>query len=506
MGATFEVRPRQRGRTMRTTLAPLDDLRRRFTGAHTRRALDELRHEVARQIRQTAGEMDGEDGGDSELEGLFAALRKLLDEIDQKVSRQAVIDDLDTRMARGPADRDGADRGFAASLPEFSLRGMIASAIGQPIPGLDLGKSVEISQELRRRTNVSPQGFWAPLESLYLTRSYARALERRADTISTGLPPGGPGGNLIPLTLDAARYIDALRARTVVIQAGAQTINDLVGNLDIPRMSKTGQVGWFNEGDTVSQSDEQFDRVSFRPKHVGSIISYSRNMLLQSTPSIEMIIRDDLSKLLALAMDQAALTGSGQGAEPLGVIRNPGVVQTPGTAYSYQQNVNMRQTIAGKNVSLESLAFVGNSQNDAWSLSVVDAMSRPLGKQIVYLGLPDYVSNIVTAPAVTGPPALPAVVNPLILGAWSDLYISYWSQLDILPNALSDTAFTTASVQIRALMTADTNVRHPEAFTFSDMQTGPVVPALGSGTAPLAGAAAAAPVGAAPAAARAART
>jgi len=96
-----------------------------------------------------------------------------------------------------------------------------------------------------------------------------------------------------------AHFVGLDASVKIVIQAGAQTINDLVGNLDIPRMKQTGHVSWFNEGDTIAFSDEQFDRVSFRPKHCGSIISYSRNMLLQSTPSIEMIIRDDLSRLLA---------------------------------------------------------------------------------------------------------------------------------------------------------------------------------------------------------------
>ena len=81
-----------------------------------------------------------------EAQHLFDALKQLLGEIDQKVSRQAVLDDLDTRSAR---PRDRSDRGFDAGLPEFSLRGMIASAIGSPIPGLDIGRSIEISQELR---------------------------------------------------------------------------------------------------------------------------------------------------------------------------------------------------------------------------------------------------------------------------------------------------------------------------------------------------------------------
>jgi hypothetical protein len=489
---------------MRTQLQPLDDFRRRFRDAHTRRALDELRHQVAAQIRQVADQMDdagdGDGSTDPELSALFAALRGILDDIDQKISRQAVIDDLDTRMQRGGA-RDRAGQRWDAGLAEFSLRGMIANAIGSPIAGLDLGRSLEISQELRMRAGGhSFVGFPAPIEALHLRASYARKLERRADTISTDLPAAGPGGSLIPLVLDGSRYIDALRARTVVLGAGAQMISDLVGDLDIPRLKATGQVGWFREGEEIMETDQQFDRVSFRPKHCGSISSYSRNMLLQAqSPEIEMVIRDDLSRLLALDLDRVALCGSGQAAEPLGIVRNPAVRRLPSVTFGYLDNVELRAMLSGANVPLESLAFIGNSQIDAWSLSALDAMSRPLGKQLIYLGINDFVSNVCTARAVTGDNPAPAIANPLILGAFGDLYLAAWSALDILPNALADSAYRRAAVLVRALMTVDVGLRHPESFAWQEVQQGPALPPLiGLPAAPLNGGAAQHPAQAQP--------
>lgn len=461
-------------------LSPLDSLRRRFRDAATRRALDELREDIARAIRQTAEDATEDDGSMSEgSQSLFDALRQLLDEVAAKVSRQAVLDDLDTRAAR----RDRADRQFDGSLYEFSIRGMIAAAINSPIPGLDLGRSMEISQELRSRANRQFVGFPCPIEALSLRADYARklAFETRQE-ISTVAPASGPGGNLIAQILDASRYIDALRARTVVRQAGAQVISNVVGNLNIPRMKQFGQVAWFNEGDNILKTDEAFDQVQFRPKHCGAISTYSRNLLLQATPDVEQIIRDDLSRLLALDMDRVALTGSGQGAEPLGIVNNPACGTIPATAFAYANSVNLRAQLTGKNVPLESLAFVGNSQIDAWSLSTVDAMSRPLGKSLVYLGLPDYTSNVATFPGLPGgTPVLPAVANPLIIGAFSDMLICFWSELDILPNATADSVYSTGAVMVRALMTADVNLRHPESFAWANMQTGPVIPPLGSG-------------------------
>lgn len=452
-------------------LTPLDSLRRRFRDASNRRSLDEIRHEVARAIRQAAEDADPETGSLSEgSQQLFDALKGLLGEIDSKVSRQALVDDLDTR-AGAARPRDRTDRAFDSSLYGFSIRGMIAAAIGSPIPGLDLGRSMEISAELRARPGRQFQGFACPIEALSLRGDYARRLELR-DITSTG-----SGGALVATTLDASRYIDALRARTVVRQAGAQVISGVVGDLDIPRLSQTAQVGWFLEGGTVTKSDQTFNRVSFRPKHCGAISTYSRNMLLQSTPDVEMVVRDDLSRLLALDMDRVALTGTGQGAEPLGIVNNPLCTKIAGTAYAYQENVNLRAALTGANVPLESIAFVGNSTIDAWSLSTTDGYSRPLGKSLVYLGLPDYTSNVCTfAGLPAGTPVLPAVTDPLIIGAWSDMFICFWSELDILPNATADSVYNTGAVMVRALLTADVNLRHPQSFAWADMQTPPVKP------------------------------
>jgi HK97 family phage major capsid protein len=454
-------------------LAPIDNLRRRFRDAATRRALDELRHDVARQIRQAAEDTD-DDGMMSEgSQGLFDALKQLLTEIDAKVSRQTVLDDLDTRAAR---PRDRADRAFDASLYDFSVRGMIAAAIGSPIPGLDIARSMEISHELRNRPGRAFQGFPCPIEALSLRADYARKLETRQE-ITTVLPATGPGGNLIAQVLDASRYVDALRARTVVRQAGAQVISGVVGNLNIPRMKQFGQVQWFNEGDTILKTDESFDQVSFLPRHCGAISTYSRNLLLQATPDVEMIIRDDLSRLLALDMDRVALVGTGQGAEPLGIINNPACGTIAATVYAYQNQVDLRALLTGKNVPLESVGFIGNSQNDAWALSTLDAMARPLGKGLVYLGYPDYVSNVCTfAGLPAGTPVLPAAANPLICGAWSDMIITFWSELDILPNATADSVYSTGAVMVRALMTADVNLRHPESFSWANLAGPPVKP------------------------------
>lgn len=456
-----------------TALPNVEQLRSAYRGAHTRRALQEVRQRITLAMRQADdAAADTDDASlSSEAQAVFDGLKALLGELDAKIVRAAVLDDLDVRHT--PLDR--ADQGFSSSLQQFELRGMIAARIGAD-PGVDIGRSREISTELARRAvGRRIEGIAVPVQALSLRADYV-ARQYQTRDVSTTTPAGGPGGALIATILQPDRYIDALRARTVIRQAGATVISDLRENIDLPKMQATAQVAWFNEGDNINFSNPAFETVPLRPKHVGAIVEFSRNMILQSSPDIEMIVRDDLSKLIALAIDQGALVGSGQAPEPLGICR--AVAATAGNTFSYDQNVAMRQSLGSANVDLSSLAWIGNSQIEAWVLMTKDAASRPMGRDVVGLGYPYFISNIATAPAVTGPPALPAIVNPLILCNASDIVLGAWSILDIMPNALAETPYSKGAVWVRAIATIDVALRYLEAFAWADITTAPVVPPL----------------------------
>ena len=55
---------------------------------------------------------------------------------------------------------------------------------------------------------------------------------------------------------------------------------------------------------------------------------------------------------------------------------------------------------------------------------------------------------------------------PLIFGNWNDLVIGFWSEIDLLVNPYSDSAFSMGNVQLRGAMTLDIALRHPESFAW----------------------------------------
>jgi hypothetical protein len=90
--------------------------RRRFRDTYTRPAIDELRADVALSTGGSGRDAHPETGSMTDgSQALFDPLKQLLLEIDAKVSRQALVDDLDPRSAC----RDRAERGFDRGLYEY---------------------------------------------------------------------------------------------------------------------------------------------------------------------------------------------------------------------------------------------------------------------------------------------------------------------------------------------------------------------------------------------------
>ena len=64
--------------------------------------------------------------------------------------------------------------------------------------------------------------------------------------------------------------------------------------------------------------------MNLTPKHAGGIAEWSRNMVLQSSPDVETLARNDLALQLAETLDYAAIAGTGA-PQPTGILNTPGI-------------------------------------------------------------------------------------------------------------------------------------------------------------------------------------
>jgi HK97 family phage major capsid protein len=446
--------------TTTTTRSP-EELRQRFKAARRVPQMLEIAEQVRLAMRQASDAMDEEgDGGDSnaELQALFSQLKGLLDEITSRITRQAVVDDLDRRAAGNPIGTTG-DSQWDRQQCEFSITRAIAAQID---PNVDAGREREVSQELARRSGRSFAGIAVPLAALSVRARDAspqqlRALERR-DLISTTTPAGGAGGALIATVLDPTQFVDVLRPQMAVRQLGARVISDLTSNLNLPRQTAAATAAWFAENTAITSTVETFDDVPLRPRHMGAIVEISRNMLQQSTPDIEAIVRNDLAQVLARGVDAAAIQGAGTAIEPLGIVTDPLTGTIAAGVPSYDSLVDLTSKLATANALEGSLGWLANSTVRGALLKIMDGYQRPYGLDVLFQGFPYAFSNLAVGTV--------AVVNPIIFANWNDLVIGLWSELDLLVNPYDSAAYSKGNVLIRGAMTIDIAKRHPQSFAW----------------------------------------
>ena len=414
--------------------------------------------EILQQLSATETEMraihvahpDGVLSG--EAESRWTALTAKHDGLKAAATRQAMLDDADRRSAGTPIGGT-SDARFSAEVRQFSIVRAIAGAAGLAV---DAGREREISAEVARRSGRSFQGIAVPMEAL------AGPAEQRVFT--TGLPAGGPGSNIIATNLLADQFIDRMRAALVIKRLGARILSGLTGNVAIPRLKGSATAGWVAENTALTASDPQLDQISLTPKHAGALTEFSRNMLLQASPDVEQLVRADLAAILAQALDIAAISGTGTSNMPRGILNTSGIgsvaLGTNGAAITYDNIVDLIGQVQDQNAEMGN-AFLSNYKVRRAVLKLKDTTNKPLGEDVVFQGAPRAFTTNVPSNGTKG---TGTNLSSLIYGDFSQLLIGLWSELDILVNRYKSTAYSKGNCQVRAMMTCDISVRHPESF------------------------------------------
>ena len=262
------------------------------------------------------------------------------------------------------------------------------------------------------------------------------------------------GGNLVDDVLLAGSFIDLLRNRLSISQAGATMLTGLEGNISIPRQSSAATAYWVGEGNSPTESQQAIDQVNMSPKTVGAFVDYSRRLLLQSSISVESMVRNDLARVLALELDRAAIYGTGSSNQPLGLTNTTGIgSQTITTFGTFEEYIGMETDVAAANADAGSLRYIINASARGALKSTEKATNTA---QFVYEddqinGYPVIVSNQLLA-------------NDALFGDFSMFIMGMWSGLDLTVDPYAGA--TAGTVRIIALQDVDYAVKQPGAFCF----------------------------------------
>lgn len=254
-------------------------------------------------------------------------------------------------------------------------------------------------------------------------------------------------------------------------------MSGLKGDVAIPKLSAGASAAFVGENSAVAEQNPTFAQITMSPKTLGAFVDISRLLMIQSDPSVEQIIRDDLLNALAQKIEDVAIEGAGSN-EPTGILQTSGIgsvaLGTNGAAPTWASIVNLVREVEADNAAINAnaLRFLTNPKAKA-KLSQTSKVASTDSMMILdepwssMYGYGMEVTSNVPSDLTKG---TGTALSALIFGDFSQLMIGLFSTADILIDPY--TGGSAGTVRIRVMQEVDTAVRHAESFAaITDMIT-----------------------------------
>ena len=320
------------------------------------------------------------------------------------------------------------------------------------------GYEREVHQELTRTAGKKPQGFYVPSDLFF-----------RASDLTVG--NASQAGNLSQTSFLGGQLVEALRNRPIVVEAGALVLNGLVGTVEIPRQTGAATASWVAEDGAAAGSGLSIGKINLSPKNVTANTTISRQLLLQSGVNVEQLVLGDLQKVISIAVDLAAINGSGESNQPTGILNTSGIgsvaIGENGGAITYEDVLDLESEVAIDNAERGTLAYVTNPKvrkalkqlftNSTYGETPV--WQPGINGDGIVNGYTGYATNQIPSNLTKGSGTN---LSAMIFGNWNDLIVGLWSAVDLIIDPYTGAA--EGQIKIVAHQSVDVSVRHAQSF------------------------------------------
>lgn len=246
---------------------------------------------------------------------------------------------------------------------------------------------------------------------------------------------------------DFTNILEPLRAKNVLVEAGAKYLNNLVGDVQVPVMTASN-VGWAGEIAEAADGAGTFDHVTLSPKRLTAYIDLSKQFLAQDSLAAEELIRRDLVNAINNKLEATILSdGNGVPTTPDGIFS---VVTPSATVNGFSDLCDLEASLDDANVNGNKVYLVSNKAKAA-------LRAMPKSSKVVSL--------VYEAGEIDGTKAINTSHisdKSIIYGDFSNLAIGQWGSIDLT----IDPYTKAASGQVRIVVNCyfDAKVLRKEAF------------------------------------------
>ena len=262
-------------------------------------------------------------------------------------------------------------------------------------------------------------------------------------------------------------YQGSVVAHSQVFKAGCSVLENLTTQVYLTGTSQLSQPVYSTAPDgttAIIESDPVFTPGSvntvsqiYSPLRLGFKVTISNQLLLQGGELFASIIKDISSRALSSVIDNLALFGTGTAnGQPLGLysVITPTNLATASISFTNWQTV--RESVLESDLSPDSLAVITSPAY----LNVLDSTIFSSGASYTLADrIRQYCSLLVGNEINT---SSPSGKNALFIGLWRNLFVMFWSDLELVFDRYSK--LDSAETVLRGTVLANIGINVPASF------------------------------------------
>lgn len=286
---------------------------------------------------------------------------------------------------------------------------------------------------------------------------------------------------------EMGELIELLRNKEALVNAGARVVPlPPQGRMKYPRQTTPSNTYWVGENSPIPPSDIGTGEVTLQAKKLAVLIKAPNELIRFASPAAEALMRDDMTKSLALGLDLAGLEGNGGDTQPLGIINRQNITritssnpQPNGDALVGQDFYRFVAAVEEANADFEGYIMRPKTLYKAYQLRA-DAVAQGDGAGPFLFNLIREAGDE-AVPTIAGYPVTKSTqisqvrskgssnnLTYIVAGMWSDYLIGMFGAIEFAATSLGDQSFAADQTWIRGILNADCSPRHEQSFVLMD--------------------------------------
>lgn len=269
----------------------------------------------------------------------FADAEKRLHEVDKRIERAERLEDA-KRSRAVPAARPVEPQARTPKAPGTGFARIVRSLVAE-------------------RGHPRAAAAWASDQEWDDKEEIAKAL---------GGSSAAGGGFLVPVEY-SSDIIELLRDAAVIMRA-QPVVMPMQGTMEIPRLATGVSGSYIGENANIGKEEQTFGNVKLTAKKLASLVPISNDLIRNSSPQADTVVRDDMIAGLSVTMDSAMIRGVGTEYTPKGIrywAASGNVTETNGTSSAQIESdfSDLHEALLGNNVRMLRAAWLMASRS--WS-------------------------------------------------------------------------------------------------------------------------------------------